>query len=135
MLTSIAPPAGMALGGRTVLVVENDFFVRRLFTGWLTRAGARVLAAEGGREALLLLGGERIDAVVADLSMPAPTGLDVLREARQLYGSGITLVVVTAYDDDDDAMAELAAMAVTRVLRKPILPPALLGALGAGHDS
>jgi CheY-like chemotaxis protein len=67
--------------------------------------------------------------------MPAPTGLDVLREARRVYGSAITLVVVTAHDDDAEAMAELVAMAVTRVLRKPILPPALLGALGAGHGA
>src|SRR5262249_40878208 len=49
---SPAPMAPSALGGRTILVVEDHDDARELIVGVLEGAGARVLSASSGQEAI-----------------------------------------------------------------------------------
>jgi two-component system cell cycle sensor histidine kinase/response regulator CckA len=66
----------------TVLVVDDEEEVRAVAVAALSER-FRVLEAGNGREALELLGRERIDVVVTDVAMPGLSGLHVLHGARR----------------------------------------------------
>ncbi|MCD4748821.1 MAG: response regulator, partial [Thermoanaerobaculales bacterium] len=56
--------------GRRILVVDDDEVVALQLRTFLEDAGYEVLAAAGGREALIAMKMEAPDAVVLDLTMP-----------------------------------------------------------------
>lgn len=92
-----ARPRRARATGETILLVEDDDGIRRLFERALGRAGYRVLVAEDGRHALELAGrhdGE-IALVVTDMVMPRMSGPEFMRrlaetrpEVPALYMSG-----------------------------------------------
>jgi len=70
-----AAPAAARL---TLLVVESDSLVRASLAGALADLGHRVVqAASGGHALEILAGPERFDGMIADLSMPAMSGLQL----------------------------------------------------------
>jgi CheY-like chemotaxis protein len=95
---ALAPPAGAALTGRKVLVVDDD--IRNVFamTSALETHGMKVLHAESGKECLDLLKRERdVDLVLMDVMMPGLDGLDTMRMVRSLDGyRGLPIIAVTA---------------------------------------
>src|SRR5260370_7436801 len=62
-----------------VLVVDDDSAVRRSLSTALGRDGYEVLAADGGSAALAHLVAASVDAIVLDVAMPEPNGLEVCR--------------------------------------------------------
>jgi two-component system response regulator MprA len=91
-----------------VLVVDDDTAVRRsLFTA-LGRDGYEVLAAESGNAALAHLVAASVDAIVLDVAMPEPNGLEVCRRLRA-RGDRTPILMLTARDLVDDRVAGLDA--------------------------
>ncbi len=85
MATSRAPRASGAVGGETILVVEDDQRVRRVSMRRLKELGYAVIEVDSGPAALRILDrGDPIDLVFTDVVMPGGmTGLDLAREARR----------------------------------------------------
>ena len=88
-----------AVGGESILLVEDEDQVRNLTRVMLKREGYRVLEAASGDEALALIGNrrERIDLLLTDIVMPRMRGTELAKEARALrpklkvlYMSGYT---------------------------------------------
>ena len=80
-----APEAAAPRPALRVLVVDDDAAVLETVAAELGAAGATVLTAPSGAEALARLERDpRIDAVVADLSMPGMDGLSFIRKAREM---------------------------------------------------
>lgn len=77
----------------SVLVVDDDQFVRDLIDNVLTQDGFEVKLAEDGQDALnaltafYLLKTELPDVIVVDIIMPKKTGLDVIKEVKERYPS------------------------------------------------
>lgn len=82
----------------TILVVDDEPVMRSLLNKILTRDGYMVLVAAGGREALDILGRQRIDIVVSDLKMPEMDGLELLRIVKETYPQ-VAIIMMTAYGD------------------------------------
>jgi DNA-binding NtrC family response regulator len=83
---------------KTVLLVDDDPTQRRLMQAVCERAGYFVKQAEGGQQALDLLGGEKgtgIDLMILDLMMPEVSGMDVL-EALPSVRPELPVIVLTA---------------------------------------
>jgi two-component system, OmpR family, response regulator MprA len=91
-----------------VLVVDDDSAVRRSLSTALGRDGYEVLAAEGGNAALARLAAAGVDAVVLDVAMPEPNGLEVCRRLRA-RGDRTPILMLTARDLVDDRVAGLDA--------------------------
>ncbi len=94
-----APPPGEPEPGRgeTVLVVEDEPFLRELLAAILEEQGYAVLSADSGDEALRLADGHdgTIDVVLTDLLMPGMTGRQLAArlvgqhpETKALFMSG-----------------------------------------------
>ena len=104
---------GAALAG-TVLFVEDDPLVRESVVPILEQAGATVLCAPDGAEALrLLASGRRVDVLFSDIVMPGEhDGVTLARHVRARYPH-ITVVLATGYVDKDVALPGV------RLLTKP----------------
>jgi two-component system response regulator MprA len=91
-----------------ILVVDDDSAVRRSLSTALGRDGYEVLAAEGGNAALTRLAAVSVDAIVLDVAMPEPNGLEVCRRLRA-SGDRTPVLMLTARDLVDDRVAGLDA--------------------------
>src|SRR6476469_5321789 len=91
-----------------VLLVEDDSDVARFISKGLMEATYAVDVAEDGERALYLTGVNAYDAVVLDVMIPAPDGLEVCRNMRESK-STVPILMLTARDSVDDKIAGLDA--------------------------
>jgi CheY-like chemotaxis protein len=67
---------------RTILLAEDDRFLRRAAEVALRQRGFTVLLATDGQEAIDMARAHRPDLLLLDLLMPRKTGMEVLTELR-----------------------------------------------------
>jgi two-component system response regulator MprA len=91
-----------------ILVVDDEPSVRDALDRALRLDGYRVRVAQDGREALDLLADDPPDAVVLDVLMPAPDGLEVTRRLRAA-GDRTPVLLLTARDAVQDRVKGLDA--------------------------
>jgi len=91
-------PIGIARGGETVLVVEDDEAVLTTAIEALTDLGYHVLPAHDGREALQIVNGsQNVDLLFSDIVMPGGiNGVQLAIEARRLRPS-IKVLLTSGY--------------------------------------
>ena len=110
----------------SILAVDDDPAVLRLFTSALGRAGYRALSAESGAGALALLETEHVDAVITDLAMPGMPGIEFMRRVRE-RDADLPILVITGAPAIDTAI-ESIDVGVFRYLTKPITPAEIVRA-------
>lgn len=119
-----------------VLVVDDDADVREFLTDAVSALGHDVVAAADGREALRVLGTERVDLLLADFSMPQMDGAELARHALALRPD-LKVVFASGHPDADAFHAATGREAV--VLRKPFdietLRRTLNGQFGAAPEN
>ena len=91
-----------------ILVVDDDAAVRRSLATALGRDGYDVVSADDGRAALAHTSLAGVDAIVLDVAMPEPNGLEVCRRLRS-RGNRTPILMLTARDLIDDRVAGLDA--------------------------
>lgn len=113
---------------QTVLLVDDEEFLRRMLARVLDEAGFHVVEAENGEAALraaqLADGG--LSLVVTDIHMPVMNGIEFAREFRPLHPT-IPVLFITGRDpagtEDPDYLD-------AHLLRKPFRSEAFLAAVG-----
>ena len=126
----VAPaPAGLADPKRTVLVVDDDEALCRLFARMISRAGFEVLTAQTAADALAVAEREQgmIDVALVDLHLGPDNGLDLLKKLRALDESSIG-IVITGQATLEDAVTSLQQGAYDFV-QKPVAPAQLSATL------
>lgn len=125
-------PEPRALGGCALLVVDDDLDFLDYVRGLLESFGARVGTARDGVEALEAIAaaidaGNRFDAVLTDLRMPMPDGIQLAASIRTA-GYAVPILIVTAFAGPsvDRAAAKLDEVLV---LSKPFDPRELVAAV------
>jgi CheY-like chemotaxis protein len=120
-LPSVAPPVAAAepapsrLG--TVLLVEDDEFIRETLAELLGISGHRVLQAQDAASALAALSEHPIDVLVTDVGLPKVSGIELARDA--LARQPRLAVIFATGDPGAPAKAGLEPAAV---LVKPFSP-------------
>jgi PAS domain S-box-containing protein len=119
-----APVASAARSG-TILLVDDEEYVRRLAERALTRRGYRVLLANDGAEAVEAFRKERrnIDLVVLDLTMPVMDGRQAMEAIRAIDPS-VKVVLSSGFTEHDLSTRGKSGDAI--FLQKPYLPSQLL---------
>ena len=83
---------------KTVLVVEDDPWIRSLMADLLAGEGYSVVQASDGKAGLELAEENEPDVILLDLAMPEKSGLDVLHELKSSKPTrDIPVIVVSAY--------------------------------------
>ncbi|MGI8745110.1 MAG: sigma-54-dependent transcriptional regulator [Bryobacteraceae bacterium] len=103
---------------KQVLVAEDERAARISLVTLLEGAAFRVIVAQDGHTALLLLLTEEPEAALLDIRMPGLDGLEVLRKARE-GGSDTALIVMTAHGDSTTAI-EAMKLGAFDYVEKPI---------------
>ncbi|MBU0976134.1 MAG: response regulator [Patescibacteria group bacterium] len=65
---------------KKILVVDDDYFFRRILTTKLRESGFEVLEARNGREGIGIIEKREVDLMLLDLMMPFYDGFDILEE-------------------------------------------------------
>jgi CheY-like chemotaxis protein len=111
-------------GALTILLAEDDPFLRDLLGSTLRSHGFQVLEAETGDRALPLLHQSRIDVLVTDIVMPGEIdGWSLAEQARRVH-PGIAVV----YSSSRPAQTE-RQVSRSLYLRKPYHPDAVVSAI------
>lgn len=101
-----------------VLIVDDEENVRSALRRSLRRSGHELTFAESAAAALALLESQPVDIVVSDHLMPGMTGIQLLRQVRQVlpYAGRIML---TGHADLETAMEAIRRGDIDRFLTKP----------------
>jgi CheY-like chemotaxis protein len=100
----LAPPVQAAPQSLSVLVVDDEPFVRETLTEMLSELSHKVVAADCGREALARFKAQSFDLVFTDLAMPEMDGWETARALRKLRPD-VPVVLVTGYGATAEAPA------------------------------
>jgi DNA-binding response OmpR family regulator len=108
-----------------VLVVDDEFRIRKLLAEFLGREGYRVLEAEDGEEALDILfeSEKKVDLVILDVMMPKYDGWFVLERIRDYLT--IPVVMLTARSDEYDQLKGFK-LGADDYVTKPFSPSVLV---------
>lgn len=106
-------------GTETILLVDDEEFIRDLGTRMLTRAGYNVLAAADGSEALRMYADHReeISLVILDLMMPHMGGKECLLQLRNMNPA--IKVIIASGHAADAVMRETSAAGARGAVNKP----------------
>jgi len=94
----------------TILVVDDEKNLRRLFLDALEAEGHSVLQAATGEEALERFGKVQCDLVLLDLILPDLNGLEVLRRMKR-ETSEVPVIIMTAFSEVRSAVEAMKAQA------------------------
>ena len=121
---------GATLMDATVLVVDDDPDTLELLENTLELAGAKPLGAHSVAEAVRLVDGKSVDAMVSDIAMPGQDGYTLLTLMKDQLGESMPAVTIalTAYASRADRERALAA-GFSEHLAKPVNPDVLLQTL------
>jgi DNA-binding NtrC family response regulator len=100
----------------------------------LFRRSYDVLTANGGGEALELMRKHKVDVIVSDQRMPAMTGIEFLRQARDLQPNAMR-VLLTGYSDLNSIIGSINEGEIFRFVNKPWLNEELADTVAKAVDA
>lgn len=94
----------------TVLLVDDDVAIRKLYRALLGRHGFRVLEAQSGAEAISIARNQMPTVILLDVVMPGMDGLETTRRLRaDLVTRDMPILMLSGRADASDIDAALAA--------------------------
>ena len=124
-----AQPPGAVNGRLRILLVEDDVIIRLTTVDMLRSLGHQVEEAGDAGDALKLLRSSPADLLLADISLPGRSGLELAAEAVA-HDPDLRVVFATGYDRIEGLEAH-PRLAQAVLLRKPYDQASLTQALGA----
>ena len=103
---------------RTILVVDDEKYIREGLVAALEMDGYTGLQAENGQVAWKIINSEPVDMVITDLRMPDMSGSELLKKIYTTYPT-IPVVVLTGHGTIEDAVTAMQNGAVD-FLTKPV---------------
>jgi CheY-like chemotaxis protein len=111
---------------RCVLIIDDSAVIRQIAELTLGPRGWRILTAETGPQGIATAASERPDAILLDVVMPDPDGLETLSRLRDdARTAGIPVIFLTGLADTEEERAKLSALGAAGVLAKPFDPNTL----------
>ena len=113
--------------GETLLIVDDDEFMRELLTGAFSEDGYEVVSEPDGERGLSALNHREFNVALIDLSLPDGNGLQLLKSISE--GSPETeIIIMTGYPSIDSAIEAMRHGARDYVI-KPFRLPEVKGAV------
>src|SRR5882757_7585683 len=112
----------------TILVIEDEPPIRKIFDIALEAAGYKVVECDSGKEGIRLAASVRPELILLDLGLPDIDGKEVIANIRQW--SQVPIIVCSVRSGDDEMIKALEAGADDYVT-KPFNPDVLLARIHA----
>ena len=96
----------MTRDGGSLLVVDDEPFLREAVAASLRFLGFEVTAAGTGTDALRLARDRPFDLLILDVMLPGPDGFEIVRRLRR-DGNRVPVIFLTAKDSQDDKVTGL----------------------------
>ena len=127
-------PAGpsahaLRLDGKSVLLVEDNVFSQQVGRELLEAAGASVVVANHGAEALDLMGAQRFDCVLMDVQMPVMDGFEATRRIRADQALRDAVVIAMTANAGVVDQERCMAAGMDEFLSKPVAPEHLVATI------
>ncbi len=110
----------MTLSDATILVVDDEPVLQLTFSILLEQAGAKVITASNGAEALEALEHIHADVILTDKQMPGMDGLTMLKELRHRGDRTPAIFFVNGVASENPAVME--RLGVAEMVTKPLHP-------------
>jgi two-component system nitrogen regulation response regulator NtrX len=107
-----------------ILIVDDEANIRRMLGALLKSEGFEVFEAANGNAALLSLDETPPDAILIDLMMPGPDGIQTLEKIRE-RDSGTPVIMMSGKAQLTDAVRAIK-LGAFQFLEKPLTPEAVL---------
>ncbi|MGH7500312.1 MAG: response regulator [Longimicrobiales bacterium] len=118
----------------TILLVEDEAVLRRVFRTLLEASGYRVREAGTADEALVAIAAQKPSLVLLDLGLPDGSGLDVARILRADAGTADIRIVAMTGRSGPETKRSVLEIGCLGLLVKPIEPGELLRQIGTWLD-
>jgi DNA-binding response OmpR family regulator len=92
-----------------ILIVEDDFHIRKMIAFYLKKEGFEVVESDNGDHALTTISSQPIDLVVLDIMLPEKNGWEVCREIRKSRDTPILMVTAKRETDQRIKGLEIGA--------------------------
>ncbi|HUG52678.1 MAG TPA: response regulator [Vicinamibacteria bacterium] len=107
------------LESRRILVVDDQASIRMLLEAALTEAGAEVISAAGGEEAMEAARTHGPELILLDLAMPGMNGWQVLEALRASAATAVIPVVLQTSAGDFPSFEQARKQGVAAFISKP----------------
>ena len=105
---------------RNILIADDSRVYVHLISGWLNDRGFKVLVASDAIQAFVMATKHQPEAVILDISMPAGSGIDVLKKLKLSPKTrGIPVLVVTG-NGGNEMRSFVKRLGATDLLEKPL---------------
>lgn len=88
---------------KRILIVEDEWKLRRIASDFLRKEGFVVIEAEDGEQALDYIVSQNFDLIILDLMLPKINGWDLLKEIR-IKDSSLPVIMLTARGSEEDIL-------------------------------
>jgi len=119
------PNTPARLDGRSILLVEDNVFSQQVGRELLEEAGAAVVVAGNGAEALVQMYRQLFDCVLMDVQMPVMDGFEATRRIRADPRLQDTVVIAMTANAGVEDQARCMAVGMNDFLTKPVAPELL----------
>lgn len=114
---------------RKILIVDDEFRIRKLVSDFLKKEGWTILQAEHGKKAIDIFSNEEnIDVVILDVMMPEMDGWSTCREIRRT--SKVPIIMLTARTQEYDELFGFE-IGADEYISKPFNPLILIARIKA----
>jgi CheY-like chemotaxis protein len=128
--TAAKSVAQAALAGRKILVVDDEDDARTFLSTVLADAGAVIIEASEGDQAIDLAKLEKPDLITLDISMPGKDGVEVFRQLRGgPETQTIPVCVVTGHPEFREVIYAVPTAKPEGYMHKPVVPEDLVNGL------
>ncbi len=127
--------AVQGLDGASILLVEDNAFSQQVGRELLENAGAQVVLAANGSEALAQMRSRQFDCVLMDVQMPVMDGLEATRRIRADPALRHALVIAMTANVGVDDQARCKAAGMDDFMTKPVAPERLAAAIARAIGS
>ena len=112
-----------ASGKKTILVVEDDKFLRELIVQKLESEGYDIVQAVDGEKGVAQLKKEKPDIVLLDLLLPGIDGFEVLKQAKEdKETESIPIIILSNLGQQDDVERGLKLGAADYLIKAHFTP-------------
>jgi len=114
------------IAGKHILVADDEDIIRETVANLLCKAGATIVMAKDGNEAIGMIRANRFDLILSDIKMPCKNGYEVFAAARSV-SSSCPVILITGFGyDPNHAIVRASKEGLNGVLFKPFKVDQLL---------